>query len=323
MSQREQPLLDRFTGVDELLAEIDASLKTLIESEGVADVGAPDRVVPQPYEYATTPDEYYPVAFPQGITTLDFTTGEISHTDPDGKYPDAGTFETGLRTYEDMTRDITGANLQGLRSIAIEPDQPVAVKLNENGWLNVAGGVKQVIRSLGFRRVHIRSPHSYRLRIDVSTRVGAFDSVNVTTGSPRIGYHDRVGDGWEFVEYWPPDMDNTLEDVSVDHNDYAERVLPFNGFDKAGVIVANDSSAANAIDARILARDDYEGGSTASPTWYQIGDSIFDATGGYLAQGDHYHWMVEVPHHQLAVQVTNETNGDDYIARSYVQLGGR
>lgn len=324
MSQRE-PFLDRFSETDEILEQIEINLRTLVAAEGITETDGPNHVVNQPYEYAAIPSDYFPLSFPPGITVIDFTEGQITHSDPDGEVPDAGTFVTGLRTFEEMTRDLPGATLQGLRALAIEVDAPVAVSLDDasNGWINLNAGTKEVIKSLGFHRIRIKSPFNYRVRGGVSTRVGAFESNNTTTSAPRIGEHTNTGDGWEKVTWWPPGMDNDLASASANHTDYWQAALPYEGYDKAGVIIENASGAANAIDARIIARDDYDGGSSATPNWYQIGDSINEATGSYLSQGDHYHWMVEVPHHQLAVEVTNAVNGDSVTVNGNLTLGGR
>lgn len=324
MSQREH-FADRFTGVDEILESIEANTRSMLAAEGIVETDGPNHVVNQPFEYAAIPDDYYPLAFPPGITVIDFMEGTISHSDPNGLYPDAGRFSDTVRTFEEMTRDLPGANLQGLRALAIEVDQPVAVALDDEsrGWINVNAGAKEVIKSLGFQRVRIKCPYSYRIRAGVSTRVGAFESTNTSVSAPRAGYHTNTGDGWERVNWWPPGMDTTLSASAYDHTDYWHDQLQYGGFEKAGVIIHNDSAAANAIDARIVARDDFDGGTSANPEWYQIGDSINEATGSYLAQGDHYHWMVEVPHHQLAVEVTNQTNGDTYTVNGDLTLGGR
>lgn len=324
MSERD-PFLDRHTGIDEILESIEANTRTLVAAQGVAETDSPNHTVFTPYEYAALPDTIHPYGFPAGTTVFDFANGEVSHSDT--IYPNAGTFLTGIRTFADMTRDLPGAELQGLRSVFLETDAPVSVNLDgaaSNGWLDIAAGARQVIRSLGFTQLRVKSDYNYRIRLGVSTRVDAFDSVNVETSAIRKGYHDETtSDGWERVNFWPVGMDNTLADVSVDHTDYWQDELPFGGYSKAGIILENDSAAANSIDARIVARDDWAGGSSANPTWYQIGDSINEATSGYLAQGDHYHWEVDVPHYQLAVEVTNETNGDAYTVNADVSLGGK
>lgn len=329
MSQR-QPFLDRYSDQDEILGEILTSINALVNQGGVADINDPAESKAVLTEYAAFPEDGGKLQLPQGKLTFDFNEGTITHSAPDNSsYPDAGVLEAvTLPTANKIFAGLNTETVGQFRSLVISADTTVTVQLNPGsgpgGTMTIDPSQITALQSSGFTKFQITAKYPFEMWGAVTTHSQSNWASQVNAVMARRGrFPNATWDDWAGVGMFPHNLHDRLVGTGYSFPDYRDPPIEVGPYGRTSIRVKNTSPVANAIDAKVQAADTtYWFDEDDDTAWFDIGDSISEATGGYLAKGESYLFDVEQRHQFLRLMVTNETPGDSVAANAFVFSGG-
>jgi hypothetical protein len=301
----EQHKADEYTRIDNILHEQNKILRSILMSEGVAQVAETDTFIPAPYEQAAIPpNQSGGYGLPAGKTTFNFQTGSIRHSE-------IGTIQENLRDFEDMSKSVVGSDIQELRSLYITTDQSTELEVGDGrtGTFEISPAQYFPLQSQGFKKFSITSEYPFVLKGVASTRAKAFQTDSVQNHTSRQGeLSEGVYNDWADVSVYPYQLIETLAELDSENpTDYG--VVPIDGqaHNRHSFQIRNDGP--NDIDARIMVAD------TGKFDWYDIG-SISTA----ILPGDHTVFDNQERHSFFKVQVRNTT--DDEQIKVFTQMTG-
>lgn len=283
---------DIFRDEDELdlLRDIRTGIANLAAQDGETELSNDVRVGVL-HDYVSVPNTGNVLAMPAGTLTIDFETGEATHT------------EAGTLTEEFASIDELSTDADYLRSLAMGFDTPGTVALDDRDEVPVKAGEYRV-NAQRFTRVSYWSPHPAAVVIGASTRSQPHINAETSVRTSRYGaLQSAPYDDWTAVPVANPNLSRYVETPE----DYTEAEFAVDGNDMTTVTVENTSENGNAIDARIVA-DDYDGGNF---------NAIGSASTG-IAPGNHSVFNVSESHRLLKVEIRNSTNGEQVAASTTV-----
>lgn len=284
--------IDAYTAIDDKLSRTNQYLAALVEGEGTVETpDSPDII----FGTITVPDNESYLGIPPGTTTINFDAGRVDNEH-------VGALTDAMKSMRDISRNLDGMSAR-LRSFYIYPDAPCLVTVGGASH-TLEAGQHYTFRAQGFTEATIETEYPMDFMAAASTRSDGL-TVSATSGhSQRRGSaNEQVYDDWHPVNMAPQ---NVIDDYSVVN--YPETnewyIRPFG---TKTIQVQNGSTAPNDAEVRILAADDQSPspvGSNEYDAWYEIGSVT-------LTQNERHKFVIEEPHHELRVEFTNATAGEE------------
>lgn len=276
----------------DLLRDIRTGIANLAAQDGETELTNDTRVGVL-HDYVSVPKTGNVLAVPAGTLTIDFETGEATHTALDGVLTDE---------FESISS--LSADAEYLRSLAMGFDTPGAVALDSRDEVPVKPG-EYTVNAQRFTEVTYTSKYPAAVVVGASTR--AQPHVNAATGIRTSRFGDLAAgtyDSWTAVPVYNPNLARYVEDPYQ----YADPRFAVDGNEQTTITVVNTGN--NPIDAQVLADE------TDGDDFREIGSPSTD-----IPAGDHSIFNVSESHRLLRTDVQNSTDGQTVAAT--VKVHGR
>jgi hypothetical protein len=234
-------IADGFTSIDEKLERTNNLLENLI-----ADTQ------PTSHRFITLPqgdslDNNF--VLPDGKTTIDFENGKVTHESK--YYSDAGVL-TEIPTFDELTKGVTGTNLQSFRSLWFVADAKVDLVIGDNRKFPIREAAPHTFPNQAFTQVEIHANSPCTCKLVASTRSDPVDTDNYPYAFKRASETEQVdqGDVDKSFNWYPPKLDTSQAQPE------GTSILICESYERKTVTLTNVSDSDHDLDADILAFDD-------------------------------------------------------------------
>jgi len=275
----------------EVLNDIRTGIANLAAQDGETELTNDTRVGVL-HDYVSVPKTGNVLAIPAGTLTVDFETGEATHT------------KAGTLTDEFAAIDALSTDAEYLRSLAMGFDTPGKVALDDRDEVPVKPGEYRV-NAQRFRRVSYYSKYPAAVVLGASTR--SQPHVDAATGirTSRFGeLGEAQYDSWTDIPVTNPNLGRYVDNPTQ----YADPRFAVDGNSMTTVTVVNTGD--NEIDARVVADE------TDGDDFRAIGTSSSN-----IPAGEHSVFNVSESHRLLKAEIRNSTDGQQVSAS--VKVHGR